>query len=172
MTKYDSTPARIVQIIQGAIKCPISVYVFPETLYEASKIKYQVRITVSNAASRMHCKRILKSLGMETFETISDTSTLRVHVFRTRIQEIWDEIVRPSHASKFEDKLTRLFKEAVFSSILTPTRIDYIAVVDDNNILPFLRVIDSMGIDDWEVVDNNKAIAFSISRISDSICAY
>ena len=168
-SNHDIMPANLVQIVNAVLQCPLKIYVLPTVIYEGLAKKYQARITLDNSKVRDYCKPILKSLGMFVFESVSDLCTLRITASEKLIQEILDKIPKTPHASKFEGRLKKIFKDVTFSSSLTDTTIEYVIAVRDVNILPLLQVLETMGIDNWEAVDNDTAVAFSLLRIPDII---
>ena len=168
-SKHDSMPANFVQIVNAALQCPFKIYIFPQVVYEGIEKKYQARITVDDTKLRDYCKPILKSLGMFVFESVTEPKVLRIRASEKLMQEILDKIPKPPYASKFEGRLKKIFKDITFSSNLTDTTIEYVVAVRDVNILPLLQVLENMGIDNWEAVDNDTAVAFSLMRIPDII---
>ena len=168
-SNHDSMPANFVQIVYATLQCPLSIYILPEVVYEGIEKKYHARITLDDTKLRDYCKPILKSLGMFVFESVTDPMTLRVRASDKLMQEILDKIPKPPHASKFEGRLKRVFKDITFSSSLTDTTIEYVVAVHEVNILPLLQVLENMGIDNWEAVDNDTAVAFSLMRIPDIV---
>ena len=168
-SKHDSMPANFVQIVNAALQCPFSIYIQPQVVYEGIEKKYHARITLDDNEQKDYCKPILKSLGMFVFESITDPKILRVRASDKLMQEILDKIPKPPHASKFEGRLKRIFKDITFNSSLTATTIEYVVAVSEMNILTLLQVLENMGIDNWEAVDNDRAVAFSLARIPDII---
>ena len=68
-------------------------------------------------------------------------------------------------ASNLEKYLKKLFKEVKFSSELTDFTVEYVATVESKNMLSFLQVLTDLGIDDWQSVDGNEAVAFTLARL-------
>lgn len=166
---HDSMPANLVQIVNAALQCPFKIYVLPQIIWEGTDKKYQARITVDDTKLRDYCKPILKSLGMFVFESVSAPLVLRITVTDKLLQEILDKLPKPPHASMFEGRLKKIFKDITFSSKLTDTTIEYVVAVREPNILPLLQVLENMGVDNWEAVDKDTAVAFSLMRIPDII---
>lgn len=168
-SKHDNMPSNFVQIANAALQCPFSIYILPEVVYDGTEKKYHARITLGSSSLRDYCKPILKSLGMFVFESITEPTMLRVRASDKLMLEILDKLPSPPLASKFEGRLKKIFKDIVFNSTLSDTTIDYIVAVTERNTIPLLQVLGDMGIDDWEAVDNDSAIAFSLKRIPDII---
>ena len=166
-SQHDNMPSNFVQIANAALQCPFSIYILPEVVLDGAEKKYHARITLGSSSLRDYCKPILKALGMFVFESITSPTTLRVRASDKLMMEILDRLPNPSLASKFEGRLKKVFKDITFSSTLSDTTIDYIVAVTTPNIIPLLHVLEDMGIDDWEAVDNDNAIAFSLQRIPD-----
>ncbi len=166
-SKHDVMPANFVQIVNAALQCPFNIYIQPSIQYEGLEKKYHARITLDDGELRSYCKPILKALGMFVFESVTDPLVLRVRASDKLMQEILDKIPKPPHASKFEGRLKKIFGDITFSSSLTDTTIEYVVAVREPNILPLLVVLEEMGIDNWEAVDRDTAVAFSLMRIQD-----
>lgn len=170
MTEYSSEkPGQLVQIINSVLQCPFAIYVESQDMYDGIENKYHARITVKDPALRDYCKLILEGLGMFVFKSLGDPFVLRARITGIQITELITKGPSASHASKFEARLKRIFDDITFDSTLTDSTIEYVAAVRAVHFIPLLQVLDNMGIDDWEAVDDNKAIAFSLSRIQDII---
>lgn len=168
-SKHDSMPANFVQIVNAALQCPFNIYVQPSVVYEGLEKKYHARITLDDSEVRSYCKPILKALGMFVFESVTEPTVLRVRASDKLMQGILDKIPKPPHASKFEGRLKKIFKDITFNSSLTDTTIEYVVAVREVNLLTLLQVLENMGVDNWEAVDNDRAVAFSLTRIPDIV---
>ena len=100
---------------------------------------------------------------------MSDSNVLHCELYASDIIRISSLLPKPSKscASNLEKYLQKIFKEVKFSSTLTDFTVEYIATVNKNNIMAFLQVLTNLGIEDWEAVDNNTAIAFTLAKIKD-----
>lgn len=166
----DVLPGLFVQSINRIFGCPFNILIQPDKDYPPIKgedEKFYVRITAKDIAIRNHCEKILKALDLRVVRLVADEVTLHCIVYASEIIKIHEALpsLSKSCASKLEGFLKRLFKEVKFDSSLTDTTIEYIAAVHKDNIRSFLQVLNNLGIDNWELVDKNTAVAFTLSKV-------
>lgn len=163
-SQYNNGPENFVQIAHMMLQCPFSICVLPEVVYVGTERKYHARITLSSNNLRDYCKPILRALGMFVFESVTSPTVLRVSASDKLMSEILDALPKPPLASKFEDRLKKVFTDVTLNGTLSDTTIDYVVSVTERSILPVLHALEDMGIDDWEAVDDDMAVAFSLQR--------
>lgn len=170
--KYErvALPGIFVQSINRILGCPFNILIQPDKDYPPKKgedEKYYVRITTKTIALRNHCETILKALDLSVCRFVSDEITLHCVIYASDIKRINEAlpVSVKSCASNLEKYLRKLFTEIKFSSTVSDTTVDYIATVDNKNSMAFLQVLVNLGIEDWEMVDNDKAVAFTLAKI-------
>ena len=170
--KYDrvALPGIFVQSVNRILGCPFSILIQPDKDYPPKvgvDEKFYARITTKTIALRNHCEKILRALDLRVVRFTTEETQLHCVVYASDIKKIHETLpeLSKSCAPNLESYLKKLFKEIKFSSSLADTTVDYIATVDDNNIMAFLQVLTNLGIDDWESVDNEKAVAFTLARV-------
>ena len=172
--EYDriALPGIFVQSINRILDCPFDIMIQPDKAYPPKvgvDEKFYVRITTKTIALRNHCEKLLRALDLRVVRFATEETKLHCQVFASEIKKIHEALPKPTEvcASNLEKYLQKIFKEVKFSSALTDVTVEYIATVNQNNIRTFLQVLTNLGIDDWEAVDNNTAIAFTLARIQD-----
>ena len=170
--KYErvALPGIFVQSINRILGCPFNILIQPDKDYPpkvGEDEKFYVRITTKTIALRNHCEKILRALDLRVVRITTEETQLHCAIYASEIKRIHEALpeLSKSCAPNLESYLKKLFKEIKFSSSLSDTTVDYIATVDGNNVRAFLQVLTNLGIDDWESVDDEKAIAFTLMKV-------
>ena len=166
-------PGLFVQAIHKVLACPCKIYIQPDKDYgpkAGEDEKYYARITANDVHSRKHCETLLRALSLNITRFISDGNIVHCELWASDIKRIVDltQVDKPKSkvfASNLEKYLKKLFKEVKFSSELTDFTVEYVATVESKNMRSFLQVLVNLGIDDWQSVDGNEAVAFTLSRL-------
>ena len=170
--KYDrdALPGIFVQSINRIFDCPFSILIQPDKDYPpilGEDEKYYARITTKTIALRNHCEKILRALDLRVVRFATAETQLHCVIYASDIKKIHEllPVASKSCAPNLEKYLKKLFKEIKFSSAMSDTTIEYIATLDNSNSMAFLQVLVNLGIEDWELVDNDKAVAFTLAKV-------
>ena len=171
--KRSELPGLFVQAIHKILACPFRIYIQPDKDYgpkAGEDERYYARITANDVHSRKHCETLLRALSLNVTRFISDGNIVHCELFASDIKRIIDltQVDKPKPkvcASNLEKYLKKLFKEVKFSSELTDFTVEYVATVKPKNMLTFLQVLIDLGIDDWQSIDGNEAVAFTLARL-------
>ena len=171
--KRSALPGLFVQAIHKILACPFKIYIQPDKDYgpkAGEDEKYYARVTANDVHSRKHCETLLRALSLNVTRFISDGNIVHCELFASDINRIVElaQVDKPKSkvcASNLEKYLKKLFKEVRFSSELTDFTVEYVATVESKNMRSFLQVLINLGIDDWQSVDGNEAVAFTLARV-------